>query len=133
MGLQGIKGATAKPTVVRDKKTEKNFVSKVITCLGNPIISDVFLFRRFDNGLYFFFLISHQFYTHQCIHVNPNHPVQHTTIPTPPWFSPLGVHTFVLYICVSTSALQTGLIMDFKYRPECFDQGVGVEIFAKYF
>ena len=28
-------------------------------------------------------------------------------IPPPP-LSPLGVHTFVLYICVSTSALQTG-------------------------
>ena len=58
---------------------------------------------------FFFFLISHQFYTHQCIHVNPNHPIQHTTIPTPPRFSPVGVHTFVLYICVSTSALQSGL------------------------
>ena len=44
-----------------------------------------------------FFLISHQFYTHQCIHVNPNHPIQHTTIPTPPRFSPLGVHTFHNY------------------------------------
>ena len=57
---------------------------------------------------FFFFLISHQFYTHQCIHVNSNRPIQHTTIPTPPRFSPLRVHTFVLYICVSTSALQTG-------------------------
>ena len=61
----------------------------------------------------FFFLISHQFYTHQCIHVNPNHPIQHTTIPTPPRFSPLGVHTFVLYICVSTSALHTGSSVPF--------------------
>ena len=48
-----------------------------------------------------FFLISHQFYTHQCIHVNPNRPIQHTTVPTPLWFSPLGVHTFVLYICLN--------------------------------
>ena len=52
-------------------------------------------------------LISHQFYTHQCIHVNPNRPIQHTIISTPLRFSPLGVHTFVLYISVSTSALQT--------------------------
>ena len=58
-------------------------------------------------------LISHQFYAHQCIHVNPNRPIQHTSIPTPPWFSPLGIHTFVLYICVSTSALQTGSSVPF--------------------
>ena len=54
--------------------------------------------------IYFFIqqvLISHQFYTHQCIHVNPNHPIHHTTIPTPPRLSPLGVHTFVLYICLN--------------------------------
>ena len=48
-----------------------------------------------------------------CIHVNPNRPIQHTTIPTPPQFSPLGVHTFVLYICVSTSALQPGSSVPF--------------------
>ena len=34
-------------------------------------------------------LISHPSYTHQCVHVNPNRPIQHTTIPTPPRFSPL--------------------------------------------
>ena len=56
---------------------------------------------------------SHQFYTHQCIHINPNRPIQHTTIPTPLRFSPLGVHMFVLYICVSTSALQTGSSVPF--------------------
>ena len=42
--------------------------------------------------LFFFFkqqvLISHQFYTHQCIHVNPNSPVHHTTT-TPRHFPPL--------------------------------------------
>ena len=58
-------------------------------------------------------LISHQFYTQQCIHVNPNLPIDHTTIPTPPPLSPLGVHTFVLYICVSISALQTGSSVPF--------------------
>ena len=36
------------------------------------------------------FFISYLFYTHQCIHVNPNLPIHPTT--TPP-VSPLGVHT----------------------------------------
>ena len=65
----------------------------------------------------YLFIISHQFYTHQCIHVNPNRPIQHTTIPTPQRFSPLGVHTFVLYICVSTSALQTHSSVPFFQVP----------------
>ena len=76
--------------------------------------------KIFFNLIYFFIqqvLISHQFYTHQCIHVNPNHPIHHTTIPTPPRLSPLGVHTFVLYICVSTSALQTRSSVPFFYVP----------------
>ena len=70
--------------------------------------------------LYFFIeqvLISHQFYTHQCIHVNPNGPIYHTTNPTPSRLSPLGVHMFVLYICVSISALQTGSSVPFFYVP----------------
>ena len=67
--------------------------------------------------IYLFFiqqvLISHPFYTHQCIHVDPNLPVHHTTTTPPPPFSPLGVHTFVLYISVSISALQTGSSVPF--------------------
>ena len=66
--------------------------------------------------IYFFIqqvLISHQFSTHQCIDVNPNRPIHHTTIPTPPWHPPLGVHKFLLYICVSTFALQTGSSVPF--------------------
>ena len=42
--------------------------------------------------IYFFIqqvLISHQFYTHQCIHVNPNRPIHHTTTPPPRHFPPL--------------------------------------------
>ena len=66
----------------------------------------VLFFLIFFNFYIFIFLISHQFYAHQCIHVNPNRPIQHTPIPTPLRFSPLGVHTFVLYIRVSTSALR---------------------------
>ena len=69
-------------------------------------------FFEFLNLFYLFFiqqvLISHPFYTHQGIHVNPNRPIHHNTIPTPPHFPSLGVHMSVLYICVSTSALQTG-------------------------
>ena len=34
-------------------------------------------------------LVSHQFYTHQCINVNHIRPVHHTTIPTPCGFPPL--------------------------------------------
>ena len=81
-------------------------------------LADLFFFLIFEfYSIYFFIqqvLISHQFYTHQCIHVNPNHPIHHTTtIPTPPRLSPLGVHTFVLCNCVSTSALQTGSSVPF--------------------
>ena len=74
----------------------------------------------FGNLLQVFFLfiqqvlISHQFYTHQCIHVNPNCPIHHTTTPTAPQLSPLGVHTFVFYICVSISALQTSSSVPFS-------------------
>ena len=75
-----------------------------------------FFFFIFEFYFIYFFiqqvLISHQFYTHQCIHVNPNRPIHHTTT-TPP-LSPLGVHTFVLYICVSISALQTGSSVPFS-------------------
>ena len=66
--------------------------------------------------IYFFIqqvLVSHQFYTHQCIRVKPNRPIQHTIIPNPWQFSPLGIHTFVLYICVSTSALQSSSSVPF--------------------
>ena len=42
------------------------------------------------------------FYTQQCTYVSPNLPIR--LIPS----SPRGIHTFVLYICVSISALQIG-------------------------
>ena len=48
------------------------------------------------------FLIGYLFYTWQCIYVSPNIPIH----PTP--FSPLDVHPFVLYLCVSISTLQKG-------------------------
>ena len=97
-----------------------------ISCNGWNIYINIFPYKKPKESLvlvvflfvcFCFFilqvLISHQFYTHQCIHVNPNRPFQHTTIPTPLQFSPLGVHTFVLYLCVSTSALQTGSSVPF--------------------
>ena len=62
----------------------------------------------------FIFLISYPFYTDHCIHVNPNRPIHHTTTTTPLPVSPLGVHTFVLYICISISALQTGSSVPFS-------------------
>ena len=46
-------------------------------------------------------LISYLFYTQQCIYVNSNLPIYSTLS------FPLGIHKFVLYVCVSISALQT--------------------------
>ena len=68
------------------------------------------LFKKFYLIYYFIqqVLISYPFYTYQYIHVNPNLPIHLTTTttaptPPPPPLSPIGVHTFVLYICVSIS------------------------------
>ena len=63
--------------------------------------------------LFIYFLISHPFYTHQCIHVNPKLPIHHTPTPTPCRFPPL-VSMFFLYFCVSISALQTGSSVSFS-------------------
>ena len=64
-------------------KTTKNFKASegiIFNCI--PHFS-IFLFFC----ILFFFtqqvLISHQFYTHQCIHVNPNRPIHPTTSPSP--------------------------------------------------
>ena len=46
-------------------------------------------------------------FIHMCIYVNPSLPIH--SIPS----FPLGVHMFVLYICVSISALQVGLSVHF--------------------
>ena len=58
-----------------------------------PCVSTT-LFLKFNFILYSTFLLVIYF-------IHTIHPT-----PTPP-LSPLGVHTFVLYICVSASALQT--------------------------
>ena len=55
------------------------------------------------------FLIGYLFYTWQCIYVSPNIPIH----PTP--FSPLDVHPFVLYLCVSISTLQIGSSLTIKH------------------
>ena len=83
-----------------------------VTWVQNLPLSQLFFFLNVY--LFIYFLISHPFYTHQCIHVNPNLPIHHTTTSTLPPPSPLGVHTFVLYICVSISALQTSSSVPFS-------------------
>ena len=57
------------------------------------------LFCFFEFSFIYFFiqqvLISHPFYPHQCIHVNPNRSIHHTTIPTQPGSPPLvSIHLF---------------------------------------
>ena len=59
------------------------------TCVCVYVCMYVCNCSQYHNTFFFFFLISHQFYTHHCIHVNPNRPIQHITIPTPPQFSPM--------------------------------------------
>ena len=62
-----------------------------------------FLHRRFLLVIYF---------THISVHMSI--PIFQFIPPPPPLAtSPLGVHTFVLYICVSTSALQTSSSVPF--------------------
>ena len=47
-----------------------------------------------------------------CQSQSPNSSHHHHP-PSPPLLSPLGVHTFVFYICVSISALQTSSSVPF--------------------
>ena len=69
---------------------------------------------RADIYLLFFFLISHQFYTHQCIHVNLNCPIQHTTIPMTFIFYIVFIYLFI-YLFIfgwvgSSSLLRAGFL-----------------------
>ena len=78
----------------------------------------VFFFFFFFNLILFIFLYSRFLLVINFIHisvyiVNPNRPIHHATTPTSPPLSLLHVHTFVLYICVSVSALQTGSSVPF--------------------
>ena len=70
------------------------------------------IFFNFFKYLFIFLLVIH--FTH--ISVYRSIPISQfiTPPPPPPAASPLGVHTFVLYICVSISALQTGSSVPFS-------------------
>ena len=70
-----------------------------------PRFSDSFSFSFLSFFIIQQVLNSYLFYTCQRIYVNPSLPIHPTTTTPPhPPLSPLGVHTFVLYICVSISA-----------------------------
>ena len=56
-------------------------------------------------------LISYLFYTQQCIYINFNLPIHLLPL------SPLGIHMFVLYICVCISVLQIGSSVPFFQIP----------------
>ena len=69
---------------------------KVFTWITSLIQASGLPSRHFFFEFYFIYffthkvLISHLFYTHQCIHVNPNRPIHHTTTTTTPHrFPPL--------------------------------------------
>ena len=54
--------------------------------------------------IYFFIqqvLISHPFYTHQCIHVNPNLPIHPTATPPPTTFPPWCPYVCSLHLCLN--------------------------------
>ena len=73
-------------------------------------------FLEFLNFILFIYLYSRFLLVIHFIHnsVYTSIPIsQFLTPPTPPLLSRFGVHTFVLYTCVSTSALQTGSSVPF--------------------
>ena len=77
-----------------------------------------FQFLFFLNFILFIFLYSRFLLVIHSIHISVDMSIpisQFITPPPPPprRFPPLGVHTFVLYICVSISALQTGSSVPF--------------------
>ena len=78
----------------------------------------MFIFFKFFNFIVFlysrFLLVIH--FIHISVYMSI--PIsEFITPPNPPPHSPLGVHTFVLYICVSISALQTGSSVPFFWVP----------------
>ena len=77
-------------------------ISYLVNSHGEPLWGTHFFF--FWILFYFFIqhiLISHQFYTHQCMHVKPNRPIHHNPQHPPPHsFPPLvSIHLF----CTSVS------------------------------
>ena len=77
-----------------------------------------FLINLYFNVILFILLYSRFLLVINFIHISVymSIPVAQfiTPPPPPPAASPLGVHTFVLYICVSISSLQTGSSLPFS-------------------
>ena len=78
----------------------------------NENIIDTYILLFFLNfWILFIFLYNRFLLVINCIHISVymSIPISHSSHhhPQTPPLSPLGVHTFVLYICVSISALQT--------------------------
>ena len=84
-----------------------------------PILSTILLFFLhflfFSFWILLYFLYSRSLLVIYFIHISVYMSIPISQFITPPHLplSPLGVHTFVLYICVSTSALQTGSSVPF--------------------
>ena len=77
------------------------------------------MYTVFLNLILFFFiqqvLISYLFYTYQCIHVNPNLPIHHTTNPTfPPWCPYVCSLHLCLYFCLANQFICT-IFLDSTY------------------
>ena len=86
--------------------------------IREPLIA--FSFFEFLNCILFIFLYSRFLLVIHFIHISVYMSIPiYQFIPTPPplLLSPLGVHTFLLYICVSISAPQTGSSLPFFYVP----------------
>ena len=86
---------------------------------GRIFVEALFFLRLFKLFLILFFLYSRFYYlsilyilVYICQSQSPNSSHHHHPSPT----SPFGVHTFVLYICVSVSALQTSSSVPFFFR-----------------
>ena len=76
------------------------------------------IFFFFLNFILFTFLYSRFLLVIYFIHISVYMSIPISQfIPPPPPLSPLGVHMFVLYICLSISALQTGSSVPFFYVP----------------
>ena len=60
------------------------FVYRNIVSISTQTLHIFFIIIYLSEPLDFFFLVSHQSHTHQCIHVNLNLPIHHTTTPPSP-------------------------------------------------
>ena len=109
------------PLKVRGHKWEGGKV-RVERCSGHNQLKFMYFFFQFLNFILFLFLYSRFLLVIHFIHISvymsiPTSQFITQPPPTHPHLSPLGVHTFVLYICVSISALQTGSSVPFFQVP----------------